>query len=351
MSDDIIWTVIGHGHCSYKLKSPTHNTFCRNAYNLTGLCNRQSCPLANSRYATVREHEGKVYLYVKTAERAHSPAKMWERIRLSSNYSKALEQIDQELPYWSNFVVHKAKQRLTKITQYLIKLRKIRLKEEEQPKLVGINQKTERREATREQKALRAAKLEKSIEQELLNRLKSGAYGDAPLNVNEDVWQSVLEGRKRKEANVEEEDGLDLVDEESDEEDEQLLSDMEREWEEEEGVGERDFVSDDDESDEDDEDDMEDRFYGSSGEEGDSVDGAEESDAEDDDDDDEASAKGPSAAGSKRKQPSSSAGARPSKAAQGKKGKRPRGGKPGIEVEYEEERETQPLSREELANW
>ncbi|CAA0818275.1 MAK16 protein-related [Striga hermonthica] len=221
--DEVIWHVIRHNHCSFMAKIET-GLFCRNPYNVTGICNRSSCPLANSRYATIREHEGVFYLYMKTIERAHMPNKLWERVKLPRNYEKALEIIDKHLMFWPKLLVHKTKQRLTKMTQMRIRMRKLALKTRE--KIMTVPTKEKKREARREEKAEKAAVLEKSIEKELIERLKQGVYNDIynyPVNefdniLDQEIGKSALT-EDEEEPEIEYVEGYEDLEEEDDIED------------------------------------------------------------------------------------------------------------------------------------
>lgn len=318
---------------------------------------------------------------------------MWERIKLSNNYSKALEQVPSS-PYnlqvqgslipldrqrthplakfhnsqmqaarnQNNAVSHKnAPSQAPPAVRYCVCIHNT-FQPWNRPKLVGIKKKLDRREAVRERKALSAAHLERSIEKELIERLKSKAYGDAPLNVNETVWQQILDREKNGGKGLEEAE-LDLEADETDEEDEEELEDQEDDW------GDREFVSDVSDDEDDGLSDLEDAavshipshipilvsclWKNAMSEE-------DEADDSDSDNSDAAEKTGPKTALGKRKAapPSKPSRKRPDKKiksmldlalsfqttdsiAEG----------PRVEVEYENELESVPLTRAALASW
>lgn len=326
--DEMIWQVINNQFCSFKTTmgraKSDKKDFCRHPYSVTGLCNRTSCPLANSRYATIREEEGKVSLYLKTVERAHSPKNMWEKIYLSRNYSKALAQLDEHLAYFPKTLIHRNKQRLTKIHQYLIRMRKIKLKElaGKKAKMVGINRKIEQREERREKKALVAAKIEANIEKELLERLAKGTYGDI-YNFPEVPYQKALEQ---------------IENDEEEEESEEELS------EEEEMEGAVEYVEDLDEDESEEE--IEDLEYTGDGNWAEAAESDSESEDEYSDDDNDKSDEDSDSDDESEDRPSVPRDKRKKKDGTGSKKKKKRGTR--VEIEYEEETET-PAQEEAVA--
>lgn len=130
-------------------------------------------------------------------------------------------------------MLYKCKQRITRIMQTLRRMRRLVLKTT--PKLLAVHKKIDRREKRREEKAEQAARLEISIEKELLNRLKMGVY-DGIANESSEAFAKAME-------TIEGEAGYEFEDE--------IMDEDEIEMEEDDDDLTREFVSDfsDDESD------------------------------------------------------------------------------------------------------
>ena len=171
--DDLIWGVIGNkGFCSFKFLSKGQN-FCKNEYNVSGFCSKQSCPLTNSKYATIIEKNGEFFLYIKSNINLRYPDRLWKKFILSRNFTKSLQELDLILNLWPKFFVFKAKQRLTKLSQILIRKRLKSMKKKliHVPKKIFLNK-------IKESNFINKIKFENLIEKELLHRFNLGMYGD-----------------------------------------------------------------------------------------------------------------------------------------------------------------------------
>lgn len=66
--------------------------------------------------------------YAFFVRRSVYPKRQWEKIKLSRNFQKAIQQINEQMLYWSGPLKSMCKQRFVRITQYLIRMRKLKLK-------------------------------------------------------------------------------------------------------------------------------------------------------------------------------------------------------------------------------
>lgn len=250
-------------------------------------------------------------------------------------------------------MIHKNKQRLTKMHQYLVRMRRMRLKA--RPTIERVHKKVDVREKRREIKAEKAALIDKSIEKELLTRLKAGTYGDI-YNFPMKEYEAALDGVIDEEEKEAEEGGfvaMDSDDEEEDGEEDDEVGEDEAEWEAD-GEGFDEMAEQDgeegEEGDEEDEEDDDDENEDGEGEEGDA--GSESSSRPTGaggqrvwagSSGAKAATKPSSGAGAARAAvPSTKRGATPGKAGDAKRRKR-------REVEYEEERELAP--RQTIDDW
>eukprot|EP00923_Selenidium_pygospionis_P003015 GHVN01004625.1.p2 GENE.GHVN01004625.1~~GHVN01004625.1.p2 ORF type:complete len:230 (+),score=37.24 GHVN01004625.1:927-1616(+) len=171
--DDLIWMVIGNQFCRYRTKTEK-SSLCGNKYNLTGNCNREDCPLSNAKYATVREKDGKLFLFKKTIERAHMPNRLWDQKELPLNKKKQKVLIKQELEFWNPQLIRKCLKRAERHME-CIEIRPA--VKREMFDLEAKKTREEKNDRKRERKAEKKANVEATVKRHVLKKLDEGVYG------------------------------------------------------------------------------------------------------------------------------------------------------------------------------
>jgi protein MAK16 len=142
------------------------------------------------------------------------PVKQWQRIELPEEIEAGMQIIDRELQYWDDWLIDKVKFRYGRIVETLANMR--RLRQAPKVKVLPIKGRVERRNKSREERALSVAHIQDTVKAELVTRLKEGVYGI--YNLEEDEFKEALDTYEQE---IEFVDESDFDEDEEGEEEEQ----------------------------------------------------------------------------------------------------------------------------------
>ena len=178
-TDDNLWSIIGdEKNCRFKFKTKNKN-FCTNKLNPSGVCEKTSCPLVNSKHASVFKKGKRLFLATKELEGKHRLVRnlnqdfvKWE-IPLD-NEQTALKFIKEKLEDFDTLAATACVNKFKLLKNYLF--RKQNKQKETKVFYLSIKKKQEKKLKKYENKALRNAFLEKNTKRALLERLEQGLY-------------------------------------------------------------------------------------------------------------------------------------------------------------------------------
>ncbi|XP_035901821.1 protein MAK16 homolog [Anopheles stephensi] len=110
--------ILNPANCSFR----GEGNVCRNRDNLTGICSQHACPIFYTQYASVREDDGAILLYLRQAARnTTTPGYHWEQVSLSHDPREALCQLEEHLLMQSWWMQKKCMEDYFKIAKRLMR--------------------------------------------------------------------------------------------------------------------------------------------------------------------------------------------------------------------------------------